>query len=195
MNDNQDNTIVGLKNGDKAIFEAVYREYYTQLCYYCVKYVENFEDAEGIVQDLFVKLWDMHKDLKINTSLNAYLYRAVQNYALNFLKKKKTKDKYFIVNADVSKDVHESGLVKMEEDELRVILKHAILNLPEKRREIFELSRFDGLKNSKIANELSISVKTVESQMTKALKYLRIVLKDYSPIIMLYYLISSMLKL
>lgn len=195
MNDNQDNTIVGLKNGDKAIFEAVYREYYTQLCYYCVKYVENFEDAEGIVQDLFVKLWDMHKDLKINTSLNAYLYRAVQNYALNFLKKKKTKDKYFIVNADVSKDVHESGLVKMEEDELRVILKHAILNLPEKRREIFELSRFDGLKNSKIANELSISVKTVESQMTKALKYLRIVLKDYSPIIMLYYLISSVLKL
>jgi len=195
MNDNQDNTIVGLKNGDKAIFEAVYREYYTQLCYYCVKYVENFEDAEGIVQDLFVKLWDMHKDLKINTSLNAYLYRAVQNYALNFLKKKKTKDKYFVVNADVSKDVHESGLVKMEEDELRVILKHAILNLPEKRREIFELSRFDGLKNSKIANELSISVKTVESQMTKALKYLRIVLKDYSPIIMLYYLISSVLKL
>ncbi len=192
MIDDHDKIIQGLKNGDKLIFEAVYREYYTQLCYYCVKYVEKFEDAEGIVQDLFVKLWEMHESLEINTSLNAYLYRAVQNYSLNFLKKKKTQDKYFVVNANLH-DTHDSGLHKMEENELRIILKHAILKLPEKRREIFELSRFEGYKYSKIASDLSISVKTVEAQITKALKYLRIVLKDYTPIILFYALIDSIL--
>jgi len=193
MVDSNDSLIDGLKSGDKLVFETVYREYYTQLYYYCLRYVEDIEDAKGIVQDLFVKLWDMHDELEINTSLNAYLYRAVQNYSLNFLRKKKTKDKYIIVKADVPNDAHVSGLIKMEEDELRVILKHAILNLPEKRREIFELSKFDGLKNGKIASKLSISIKTVENQMTKALKYLRVVLKDYAPIGFLYYLINSML--
>lgn len=193
MLDNHDKIIEGLKNGDKLIFEQVYREYYSPLCYYCVKYVENFEDAEGIVQDLFVKLWDMHQDLVINSSLNAYLYRAVQNYALNFLSRKKTKDKYIAVNTNLSNITHDSGLVKMEEEELRILLKHAILKLPEKRRRIFELSRFDGYKYSKIASELSISVKTVEAQMTKALKYLRIILKDYTPLLLPYYFIISIL--
>jgi len=193
MIDNPDKIIEGLKNGDKLVFKRVYREYYTPLCYYCVKYVENFEDAEGIVQDLFVKLWDMHESLVINSSLNAYLYRAVQNYALNFLSRKKTKAKYIAVNSNISNITHDSGLVKMEEEELRLLLKHAILKLPEKRRRIFELSRFDGYKYSKIATELSISVKTVEAQMTKALKYLRIILKDYTPLLVLYYHIISML--
>ncbi|MFK5857232.1 MAG: sigma-70 family RNA polymerase sigma factor, partial [Bacteroidota bacterium] len=149
MIEDHDSIIVGLKNGDKAVFEIVYREYYSQLCFYCVKYVENFEDAEGIVQDLFVKLWELHDDLEINSSLNAYLYRAVQNYSLNFLRKQKTKDKYIVTNSSLHPVLQDSGLVKMEEDELRVILKHAILKLPEKRREIFELSRFDGFKYSK----------------------------------------------
>ena len=75
---------------------------------------------------------------------------------------------------------------KLEEDELRTILKHAILQLPEKRRRIFELSRFDGMKYGKIADHLSISVKTVEGQMTKALKYLRVVLKDYIPLLLIF---------
>ncbi len=193
MIDNQDKVIEGLKSGDKTVFEAVYREYYTQLYYYCYKYVENIEDSEGIVQDLFVKLWDMHAELEINSSLNAYLYRAVQNYALNFLRRKKTKNKHIVVAADAPNHARTSGLIKMEEDELRAILKHAILKLPEKRREIFELSRFDGFKNDKIADKLSISIKTVETQMTKALKYLRVILKDYAPIIFLYHLINSIL--
>ncbi len=193
MIDNPDKIIVGLKNGDKLIFEQVYREYYSPLCYYCLKYVEDFEDAEGIVQDLFVKLWDKHRYLVINSSLNAYLYRAVQNYALNFLSRKKTKDKYIAANSNFSSIIHDNGLVKMEEEELRILLKHAILQLPEKRRRIFELSRFHDYKYSKIASELSISVKTVEAQMTKALKYLRIILKDYTPLLLLYYHIINML--
>ena len=183
MTDINDNRIKGLKRGDKLVFEDIYREYYVPLCYYCARYVERIEDAEEIVQDLFVKLWDKHAELEINSSLKAYLYRAVQNYALNFLSKQKTKEKYRIVNEKQTFSSFDNGLVKLEEAELQVILKHAILKLPEKRREIFELSRFEGLKNINIASRLSISVKTVENQMTKALKYLRIVLKDYVPLI------------
>jgi len=184
MVDNRDRLLEGLKNGDKLIFEEIYREYYIPLCYYCLRYTENFEDSEEIVQELFLKLWEKHKELEINSSLNAYLYRAIQNYALNFLSKEKTKDKYIVLHDRQPYDTFENGLVKLEEEELRKILKLAILKLPEKRRRIFELSRFDGLKYGKIASQLSISVKTVETQMTKALKYLRVVLKEYVPILL-----------
>ncbi len=189
----RDRLIIGLKNGDKSIFEEVYREYYIPLCYYSLKYVESIEDSEEIVQDLFLKLWEKHEELEINSSLKAYLYRAVQNYALNYLNKKKTQEKYILHQGWQSYDYAENGLQKLETEELRIILKHALLKLPEKRRRIFELSRFDGLKYGKIAVQLSISVKTVETQMTKALKYLRIILKEYTPILAFLVLANNML--
>ncbi len=181
MSDSKDRLISGLRDGNSVVFEEIYREYYTPLCYYCMRYVDSEEDSEEIVQDLFAKLWEKHHELEVNTSLNAYLYRAVQNYALNHLSKKKTKEKYQAYQKQQVYNNFESGQIKMEEDELKIIIKSAILELPEKRREIFELSRFEGMKNTKIAEKLSISVKTVEAQMTKALKYLRVVLKEYSP--------------
>jgi len=185
--------IEGLKNGNKLIFEEVYRDYYVPLCYYCLRYVETLEDSEEIVQDLFVKIWEKRDSMEINTSLKAYLYRSVQNYALNFLSKKKTQERYMMIQSRQLND--DFGIEKNElvEEELRVLLKHAILQLPDKRRRIFELSRFEGMKYSRIAEKLSISVKTVESQMTKALKYLRVVLKDYTPIIAFILLIRSIL--
>lgn len=193
MIDNKDRLVVGLKRGDKSIFEEVYREYYIPLCYYSLKYVESIEDSEEIVQDLFLKLWEKHDELEINSSLKAYLYRAVQNYALNYLNRKKTKEKYVLQHEWKSPNTTDSGLHQLEVDELRLILRHALLKLPEKRRRIFELSRFDGMKYGKIALKLSISVKTVETQMTKALKYLRIILKDYAPLLTSLMLINNML--
>ncbi len=186
MIENQDKIIEGLKSGDKLIFEEIYREYYMPLCYYCLRYVDDIEDSEEIIQDLFLKLWDKRKELVINSSLKAYLYRSVQNYAFNYLSKKKTREKYYSLQARQIYNSFDNGYSKLEEDELRSILKYAILQLPEKRRRIFELSRFDGMKYNNIANYLSISVKTVEAQMSKALKYLRIVLKDYIPFILLF---------
>ncbi len=183
MEDNNDYIIEGLKDGDKSIFEELYRQYYTPLCYYCVKYVDRIDDAKEIVQDVFVKLWDRHDEIEINTSINAYLHRAVQNYALNYLNKAKIKDRYMLSQEQSSGFNFDDGQKKLENEELRLVLKKAILELPEKRREIFELSRYDGMKYGNIAEQLSISVKTVESQMTKALKYLRVVLKDYTPVL------------
>jgi len=189
----QERAIEGLKNGDKSIFEEIYREYFAPLCYYCLKYVDSYEDSEEIVQDLFVKIWEMHDEIEINISLNAYLYKAVQNYALNHLSKQKTKEKLQLSRDKSVAVSFGTGQDNLEEEELSIVLRHAILKLPEKRREIFELSRFDGFQNLKIAEKMAISVKTVETQMTKTLKYLRIVLKDYLPLGAIIALINSVM--
>ncbi len=182
--ENMDRLVIGLKDGDKAVFEEIYREYYIPLCYSCLRYLDNIEDAEEVVQDVFVKLWEKHNEVVISTSLKSYLHRAVHNNALNYIKKQGIISRYkHGEEKDHQGITHGDGQSSMEDEELRVVIKRAILELPEKRREIFELCKFEGMKYSKIADKLSISVKTVENQMTKALKYLRVVLKDYSPII------------
>ncbi len=183
MVENNDIIIAGLKNGDRSIFEDLYKQYYVPLCYYCIRYVEAIEEAEEIVQDVFLKLWEKHSEIEINSSINAYLHRAVQNSALNQINKRKIVDRYMVSQESNPSLSFDDGQKKMEDEELRLVLKKAVLELPEKRREIFELSRFEGMKYSGIADQLSISVKTVESQMTKALKYLRVVLKDYTPML------------
>lgn len=142
------------------------------------------EEAKEVVQSIFFNLWIKRTEIEISTSLKSYLYKAVQNYCLNQLQQEKIKRKYMIRKAHLPKQNRENGELKMEEDELRKVIKSAILKLPEKRREIFELSRFEDLKYTQIAERLTISVKTVEAQMSKSLEYLRKVLKEYMPVIL-----------
>ena len=129
--------------------------------------------------------------MQINTSLKSYLYVAVQNQALNYLQQQKTKQKYLIDKEHLPSQPSGNGQLKLEEEELKKVIKNAILSLPEKRRKIFELSRFENMKYNQIAEHLSISVKTVEAQMSKSLHYLRIVLKDYLAIWILITLLFS----
>jgi len=184
--DDQQRLINGLRKGDKKIFEEIYRSYYTPLCFYCLRYVGEMEEAKEAVQTIFLNLWLRRKEIEINTSVKSYLYKAVQNYALNQLQLEKTKQKYIIRKAHFAKLNRENGELKMEEEELKKVIKLAILNLPEKRREIFELSRFEDMKYAQIAKHLAISVKTVEAQMSRSLTYLRKVLKEYLPCILLF---------
>jgi RNA polymerase sigma-70 factor (ECF subfamily) len=181
MLDDQQRLINGLKDGDKKVFEEIYRLYYSPLCFYCLRYVGDMEEAKELVQGMFLKVWIKRDTIDINTSLKSYLYRAVQNHALNHLQQQKIKQKYVIDKAHFPAQPSENGQLKMEEEELKKVIKNAILNLPEKRRKIFELSRFENMKYSQIAKHMSISVKTVEAQMSKSLQYLRIVLKEYLP--------------
>jgi len=139
------------------------------------------EEAKELVQGTFLKIWIKRDIIKINTSLKSYLYRAVQNHALNHLQQQKIKQKYVIDKEHFPAQPSGNGQLKMEEEELKKVIKNAILNLPEKRRKIFELSRFENMKYQQIAEHMAISVKTVEAQMSKSLQYLRIVLKEYLP--------------
>ncbi len=179
MNNEDKRLIKGLKNGDRKIFEEIYRFYYPQLFGYCLSYIGNSEDAKEIIQTIFLRLWIRRKELKINLSLKAYLYIAAKNESLNYINHNKIKDRYSQFTMDAEKPAQENIQQKMEKEELEFLIKRTILKLPDKRRKIFELSRFEGLKYDDIAKKLSVSVKTVESQMTKALKTLRKALKDY----------------
>ncbi len=177
----QERLIKGLKVGDKKVFEEIYRLYFVPLSYYCAAYTGTMEDAEEIVQSVFLKLWIKRDDIIIESSLKAYLYKAVQNEAINLLNHNKVKKKYEHHIDELNKNTNENVQHKMEKEELERIIKRAMLRLPKKRRRIFEMSRFEGLKYSEIAERLSLSVKTVEAQMSKALKSLRKSLKDYIP--------------
>lgn len=186
--DDQQRLRNGLKEGDKEIFEEIYRLYYAPLCFYCMRYVGDMEEAKEIVQGLFLKIWIKRDDIEINTSVKSYLYRAVQNYALNYLQQQKIKQKYIIEKEHFPVHQSQNGQLKLEEEELKKVIKRAILKLPEKRRKIFELSRFEDMKYNQIAEHLAISVKTVEAQMSKSLSYLRVVLKEYLTIWFIYIL-------
>lgn len=176
--------IQGLTKGDRRVFEEIFHTYYAPLCSYCLRYVSGPEEAEEIVQDLFFKLWARRNELVINTSLQAYLYRAVRNYALNYLKHRKTHKEFENYVGFQTRQTSVNPVSALEDDEMQRVMKLAVLSLPEKRREIFEMSRYDGLKNAEIAEKLNLSLKTIENQMTKAFEQLRLVLRDYLPVLL-----------
>lgn len=172
-----------LKNNRIETLEKLFNDYYSPVLLYSITMVKNREDAEDIVQQAFVSLWQKMDVLDFNISARAYLYKAVYHASLDFLKHEKVKKRHeteFIYgNSEI---LHAD---KNEEEELYKKFEEAIDALPEQCRKIFKMSRFDGLKYREIAATLSISEKTVENQMGKALKMLRESLKNYYPLLLI----------
>lgn len=185
MADQNEVYIKGIREGNAAIFKEIFREYYAELCIHAMRYVNDRHSAEELVQDIFVKLWQHRNDFIINTSLRNYLHKALVNFSLNYLRSRENMRKHieFIgFEVENSSDFTE---IDATNGELDAKYRRALLCMPEKQREIFELSRFDGLKNREIAEKLGINIKTVETQMTRALSFLREQLKEYITAIML----------
>ncbi|MDO6432319.1 RNA polymerase sigma-70 factor [Flavitalea sp. BT771] len=174
-----------LKDRDETGFERVFKHYFKSLYRYALTILQDHDQAEDIVQNVFYKLWDKIGSLHFSDSLAAYLYRAVHNESLNHLKHKKVRRTYQTYITQSTKDQAESAHRKVTFSELERRLQTAINELPEQCRTIFQMSRFEELRYLDIAAQLGISVKTVENQMGKALKQLRIKLVDYLPLIML----------
>jgi RNA polymerase sigma-70 factor (ECF subfamily) len=174
-----------ITQGDKNAFEVLFKNHYANLCGYALKYVWELDQAEEIVQDLFFNLWNKKSQLYISSSVESYLFRAVRNACLNYLKHKKIQDNY----ASAVQENYSSGIRlndnPMETLELQKRIDESIESMPPERKKIFLLSRYDGLKYKEIADKLGISVKTVEAQMGKALKYLREELKEFMILIIL----------
>ena len=162
---------------DERVFETIFRDHYQALVGFAVKYVRDDDVAEGIVQETFANLWVKSKTITIKTSLKAYLYGAVRNGCLNYLKHEKVKKAYSEYRGYHFSEQDETD--HLELDELESTIRKAFEKVPPKCREIFELSRFEGKKYQEIAELLDLSIKTVENQMGKALKILRDELKDY----------------
>ena len=172
----------------KQNFEVLFREYFSALCFFAKKYITDTDSCKEIVHSVFLKIWENRNDFDWEKPAKSYLFTSVYNRSMNFIRDNK--------KFDYSEDLSNNTLVEnagsfsdtMEIAELEGRIKTALRKLPEKCREVFELSRFGGKKYSEIAEHLNISVKTVETQMSKALKILKEELKDYLYILILFLL-------
>lgn len=164
--------------GDKSAFEQLFRAYYSRLVHYAFKVLGDQDEAEEMVQQVFISLWETRQKMSIHSSLKSYLYRAVHNRCLNLIEKNAVRQQY---QQEVRATTDESvqPLQQLAHTELEKEMKRALDKLPEQCRRVFELSRYEGLKYAAIAEVLGISVKTVENQVGKALKILREELKEY----------------
>ncbi len=159
-------------------FEQLFRSHFAYLCNYALQYVEDRDTAQEICQQVFIRLWEKRAEMDPQQSIKSYLFTAVRNRCLNYIRDNK-KYRSSILDLDCG-DFDLAG----EEDhfaleDLQQRVDKALNELPEKCRQVFEMSRFQGLKYREIAEELDISQKTVEAHMSKAMKMLREKLKDY----------------
>lgn len=175
---------LGYNNVDiQTDFDKIYVMYFSRMHRFAKEYVLSDEDAENIVQDVFLMLWEKRTVLDVQVSLLSYLFSLVKNRCLDFLR-------HQIVVEDYKQELS-AKLIALEQfnyifntdEDLERLFSSAIDKLPERCREIFIKSRLDGKKYREIAEELNLSVNTVENQMTIALKKLRAELKDYLPLL------------
>lgn len=160
---------VEIKNGNEKVFNQAFDQYYSYLCFYVDKILHDFDLSRSVVQQVFVDLWIKRDRLQVD-SLKAYLFQSVRNASLDLLKHKKAELKY-LNTLQINESDQDTDW--MEEAELTDRINRAIQRLPKKCREIFILCRIEELKYAEIAERLNISVKTVEMQISIALKKLR----------------------
>ncbi len=180
----------GSESVTKKEFESVFREHYEGMCAFARGFIPDMETIEDIVHDIFIKLWEKRDEVDFSRSLKSYLFTSVHNRCLNYIRdNKKFSDNTNLQNQNDGYDKDASEMMQDVEMEEKIHL--AIEKLPEKCKDIFIMNRFDELKYREIAEKLGVSVKTVEAQMTKALKLLREQLADYLKlIILLFYLLN-----
>jgi RNA polymerase sigma-70 factor (ECF subfamily) len=179
--------LLSLQAGNQSAFEMVFRNFYQSLCRYAYSFLSDKDEAEEIVQSTFIQVWEKRSSIEIQTSLRSYLYRMVRNACLNVIKHEKVKQIH--VSHEMKVVEKERALVDevVHSNELELKISEAMKLLPEQCRLVFQLSRFEDLKYAEIADQLQISVKTVENQIGKALKIMRENLKEYLPVLVLFF--------
>jgi RNA polymerase sigma-70 factor, ECF subfamily len=175
-----------LAQRDESAFEQVFKTHFKRLHAYAFTILRDEAEAEEMVQQVFYKLWERNEKLSFNGSVSAYLYRAVHNESLNYIKHQKVRLNHQLHVAYSMKNEVEHPEKKVLTGELEKKIHVALNELPEQCRTIFQMSRFDELKYREIADKLGISVKTVENQMGKALKLMRAKLVDFLTYILLF---------
>ena len=170
--------LAALRRGDEAAFDAIFRAYYARLVRMSEGMLGERAPAEEIAQDVMLELWRRRETLVVETSLQAYLFRAARNRTLNHLRHEKVVNRGSVYAAP-EMSIQPKGDEDLRDREIDAALKTAMNSLPPRCREVFELSRVQGLKYAEIATALNISIKTVEAQMGKALRIIRERMSDF----------------
>ena len=179
MPDIEKNIFEKIKADDIRSFENIFRKYYAILCNYAYKIVKDMDEAEEIIQDLFFNIWEKRHTINIESSVKSYLYRSTYNRCMLLLRHESVKHKYEKYLRDQDRNTEYDISDEINARELAGVIDKTLEELPERSRKIFSLSRFDGLKYHEIAKKLSLSVKTIEANMGKALKLFRKNIKAY----------------
>jgi len=180
---------------DEDFYIYLFREYYVALCAYSRKFVGRKDVAEEIVSETFMKIWENRSSLIINTSVKAYLFGAVYNNSLNYLRTLKEELRLEEYTGDASFDnLGVNELDKQEEDfkmadDFHLKIEKAVKDLPTQQQKVFRMKRYEGKKNKEIADILGISIKTVEMHLAKATLNLREALKNHLPAFLLFMLL------
>lgn len=178
------------KEGDEKTFECIFNTNYESITGFCVQFIVDNDKAKSIAQQAFIKLWLNRRKVDQINGIRAFLYTAARTECLNYLRHEKYKSNFIgsqIQQKENSLDLEilkSFQFDKLEYIELEELVQEAISKLPEKCRFVFLQSRFHGKKNHEIAKELGVAVKSVESNITRALKALRKDLKDYLPLVL-----------
>ncbi len=189
-----------LQEGDNDTYVFLFRKYYVPLCSYARRYVGRKDVAEEIVSDTFFNLWRTRSTLKIHSSVKSYLFHAVCNNSLYYLRKLKKEDLLEDYFSGVSSE--NMGFVAAAEEvssdslilnDLSKAINQAVRMLPPQQQTVFKLKRYEGKKLSEIALIMGLSVKTVEMHLSKAMLSLRRSLKDYLPEFFLFLLLKDIL--
>lgn len=171
-------TLKALQNGDHKAFEAVFITYFNKIKIFIDGYIKSEPDAEELAEDLFVNLWINHQSIDTSKSFNSYMHTIARNAAINFLKHKYVKDSY--ANGSYSSD---SSFFGSDEDliakETALLIEMTVEKMPSQRKEIYKLSRNEGLDNEEIAARLNTTKRNVESQLSLALKDIRKVISMF----------------
>jgi RNA polymerase sigma-70 factor (ECF subfamily) len=178
-----------LKRGDKSAFENIYNEFFGIHYHLCLQYLHDEKAAEEIVQDTFLKLWEIRTTLNKQMNIQNYLYTITKNNCLNYLRNQRISIKHLENVKYLEMQFNYEALEKLgnyiQFEELKEKIEQAIDSLPEEICETFRLSRFEELSYKEIAEKQKVSIKTVEARISKALRILRIELKDFLPLICL----------
>ena len=163
-----------IRAGDERALEIVFRAHYPGMASFVQRFVRSPDLAEELVQDVFLKLWSKREQLAEIETFRTYLFRAARNTALNYLRRVKLERRWQEEQGtDTDPPASFAADEETAEQEVAAAVQEAIKKLPPRCREIFLLSRDGGLTYAEIARSLDISVKTVETQMGRALKSLR----------------------
>jgi RNA polymerase sigma-70 factor (family 1) len=183
----EEELVRGLREGNEAAFEAIYKKYWHQL--YCAAYSKTqlHPEAEEIVQNIFSTLWEKRQTLLI-TNLSGYLQVSVRNRIINHIRERITQRKYWEYYKTFIPQQKESTADTVMYDDLAEAVEVAVNRLPEKSRQVFRLNRLEGKSIHEIANLMKLSEKAIEYHLTKSIKELRMHLKDFILVLVLYML-------